>query len=207
MINPGYKISVNDIKEFKTFKKSEAYGSYLKSIAQSPAFIALMDEHINNVDITDDINLLKNSGEIPDSVTAKNISYLFKTSLGRMAICILADSIILKELEDCKVESILSGLKKDSDILYLLGKAEKKYYTQAAKLAEDGKLSDDSLVFRGLMAYIKLNGKDFKEPQDTCSTLVNTKTPIEVQSETASSTTQRKRKIKSINTDSDTIIL
>lgn len=178
MINPGYKLSINEIKTLKEFKNSEAYSTYMKSISQSPAFVALMNEHINNVDISSDVEQLKQEGKLPSTITAKSMSGLFKKSLSRMAINILADSIILKELEDCKVEEVTSELKKDSDIIYLLGHADKKYYIQAARLAENGKLSPDDLAYRGLMAFMKLNENEFTEPQEACNSLIN-KTTVE----------------------------
>ena len=204
MINPGYKLSVSDIKELKDFKKSEAYSTYLKAISQSPAFVAIMDEHINNVDISKDIDDLKQEGKLPSTISTKSIAGLFKTSLGRMAICILADSIILKELEECKVESVIADLKKDSDIIYLLGQADKKYYIQAATLAEAGKLDSTSLAFRGLMAYMKLHQDEFKEPQDACDNLLEEDNSIFDEPPIHQ---PRKRKKKNVDVDSDTIIL
>jgi hypothetical protein len=159
MINNGYSLSVKDFAEFHEFKKSAAYGAYLKSISNSPAFKTIMNEHIDNINITEDIKKLKNEGKLPDSVSAKSLSDLFKQSIARMAICITADSIILKELEENKIEEVIQSLTEESDITYLLGKADPKYYEQAARMLEQGKLDQGSL---GLKDY-----------SHTCAKMVN----------------------------------
>jgi hypothetical protein len=205
MINPGYKISVRDIKELKQFKRSEAYSTYLKAISKSPAFVSIMDEHINNINIEEDVSQLKKEGKLPSSMASKSVASLFKESLSRMAICILADSIILKELEDCKVDTVLNGLKQDSDIMYLLGKADKKYYLQAARLVEEGKLDSNSLAFRGLLAYMKLNNKEFAEPQEACKTLIEETQPTVL--DEAPEVRIGGKVAPSIDLDSDDIIL
>lgn len=205
MINPGYKISVNDVKELKQFKRSEAYSTYLKAISKSPAFVSIMDEHINNINIESDVAQLKKEGKLPSSIASKSVAALFKESLSRMAICILADSIILKELEDCKVDTVLNGLKQDSDIMYLLGRADKKYYLQAARLVEEGKLDSNSLAFRGLMAYMKLNNEEFVEPQEACKTLIEEEQPTVLDS--APEIKVGRKSAPSIDLDSDDIVL
>lgn len=204
MINPGYKISVNEIKALKEFKSSEAYSTYIKAISQSPAFVAIMDEHINNVDITADVNQLKQEGKLPSSMSSKALVGLFKKTLSRMAVNILADSIILKELEDCTIEEVVSELKKDSDIIYLLGQADTKYYRQAARLVEDGKLDSNDLAYRGLMAYMKLNNDEFSEPQEACKTLIQDKQPTILENALE---IKVDRKPSKINLDSDEIRL
>jgi hypothetical protein len=159
MINNGYSLDVKDFAAFHEFKKSSAYGLYLKSISNSPAFKTIMNEHINNVDVTEDVKKLKNDGKLPDSISAKALSDLFKQSLNRMAICITADAVILKELEDNKIEEVLESLTDDSDITYLLGKADPQYYEQASRMVEEGKLDKNSLAFKGLTSYLKQTGK------------------------------------------------
>jgi len=204
MINPGYKISVQDIKELREFKRSEAYSTYLKAISKSPAYISIMDEHINNIDISEDVSKLKKEGQLGPNIRPEALALLFKESLSRMAICILADAIILKELEDCKVDTILNDLKKDSDIMYLLGQADKKYYVQAARLVEEGELNSNTLAFRGLMAYMKIHNKEFKEPHEACKTLIQERQPTVLDSIPE---VKSRKKISSIDLDSDDIRL
>jgi hypothetical protein len=158
MINDGFSITVDEEKEMKNFKKTSAYGSYLKSIASSPTFSVLMNEHINDIDITDDIQKLVINGKNPDTQTAKALNDVFKRSISRMAIGIVADTFILKELEEIKIEEVIGGLKEDSAVTYLLGLADKKYYDQAAKLVKEGKLEENSIAVRGLLAYMKNAG-------------------------------------------------
>jgi hypothetical protein len=158
MINLGYALSISEAEEMKKFKESSAYGTYLKSISTSPAFQLIMKEHITNVDVTEDIKSLKNQGKLPDTINPKVISDLFKQSLSKMAICIVADSVLLKELEDVKMQEASNDLSKESEAIYLLGKADKKFYEQAAKLVEENKLNETSIGYRGLLTYLKQNG-------------------------------------------------
>ncbi len=204
MINPGYKISANDVKELQEFKSSAAYSNYLKAISQSPAFISVMNEHINKVDITKDVEQLKSEGKLPQELVPKFLVGLFKLTLNRMAIGILADSIILKELEDCNVDVILNTLRKDSDIIYLLGQADKKYYVQAEHLLNEGKIDSSSLVFRGLMAYIKLNNKEFNKPQETSNNLIQEKKPTVLDNATSNN---KSKQTSTVDLSSDNIVL
>jgi len=160
MINPGYKISVKETEDMKAFKTSAAYGTYLKAISASPAFAAVMREHIQNINISDDVKHLKTEGKLPDSISETALNDLFRQSLSKMAIGLVADTVILKELEDTRVEEIVNGLKTDSDVIYLLGEAEEKYYEQAATLLEKGKIDQNSIAFRGLMTFIKNHEQD-----------------------------------------------
>ena len=155
MINPGYNITVLDDEKMKKFKNTSAYGTYLKAISGSPAYAAIMNEHINNVDIVEDVKRLKEEGKLPDKLQSSALNDLFKQALSRMAICLVADTVILKELENIKIDSVLAGVTKDRNVMYLLGKAEDKHYQRAAELLKQGKLEEDSLAFRGLMAYVK----------------------------------------------------
>jgi hypothetical protein len=159
MINLGYTLSVKDADELKKFKESAAYGTYLKAIGASPAFRVIMKEHLDGVDVSEDIKTLKNQGKLPDAVNPKALSDLFKQSLSKLAMCLVADSIILKELETVKIEEVLGELSGESEVNYLLGKADKKYYEQASKLVEQNKLDENSVGYRGLTAYLKHNGK------------------------------------------------
>lgn len=181
MINPGYKISSKEEDEMREFRTSAAYGTYLKAISGSPAFAAVMREHIQNVNIADDVKLLKNEGKLPDGVSAKALNELFKQSLSKMAIGLVADAVILKELEDAKVAEIVQDLKQDSDVVYLLGEADKKYYSQAATLLEQGKIDKESVAFRGLVAFMKKHAAELGtlEMEEPKATLLSTNTKTE----------------------------
>lgn len=157
MIQLGYSLSVQDYNEFKEFKESSAYGSYLTTIANSPIFKTILNEHINNIDITPDIKYLKDKNLIPDSINTKLLNDIFKQTIKKTAVCISADSVILKELEDVKISDLISDLSAESEMNYLLGKADKKYYEQADKLLKQNKIDENSVVYKGLINYMKLN--------------------------------------------------
>jgi hypothetical protein len=196
MIHNGYALSVQDISKLQEFKKSAAYGMYLKSISNSPAFKIIMNEHVNNIDISEDVKKLKTEGKLPDSVSAKALSDLFKQSVARTAICITADSVILKELENIKIDEVLSGLQEEGNITYLLGKADKKYYEQASRMLEQGKLDQGSLAYKGLLVYLKQGG-------ETKMDLSDVDTMIEHKVEKV----KKKAESKEINFDSSSIDL
>lgn len=177
MINKGYSLSVKDFTEFHNFKKTAAYSSYLRAISGSPVFKSIMNEHIENIDISEDVKKLKNDGRLPDTVSDKALAELFKQSVSRMAICILADGIILKELEDNNIEETLQKLTTESDITYLLGKSDMKYYEQAARMVEEGKIDKTSLAFQGLVSYLKQN-KKFKNGFENDLEKIEPSTPI-----------------------------
>lgn len=183
MISQGYKISIEEEDEMREFRNSAAYGTYLKAISGSPAFAAIMREHIQNVNIADDVRLLKTEGKLPDGVSTKALNELFKQSLSKMAIGLVADTVILKELEDAKMAEVIHDLKKDSDVVYLLGEADQKYYTQAAKMLEQGKIDQESAAFRGLVAFMK---KYNKEVENLATEALGTQTiqPLKKEKET-----------------------
>lgn len=155
MINSGFKLTAKDTQKLDEFKESAAYSTYLKSIKNSPAFVRVMREHINGVDITQDVERLQRDGKLPDSVSPDALNTLFKQSLSRMAMNIVADSVLLKELEDKNVDEVMRELKGDTDIIYLMGMADDKYYKEAEKLHEEGKLNKHDIAFRGLIAWLK----------------------------------------------------
>ena len=160
MINPGYKISAGDILKVDKFKLSAAYGTYLNAISKSPVFKQIMERHIDKVDITPDLELLKHKGKLPAGIDSKALNVLFKQSVSRMAINMVADTIIMKELEDNAAEEIIKDLKKDADMSYLLGLAETKYYAEARKQIEEGKIKDDSLIYRGYITWLKNHSEE-----------------------------------------------
>ena len=160
MINPGFKISSGDVIKFNKFKQSAAYGTYLNAISKSPAFTQIMSKSISNIDISPDIEFLKSKGKMPTEIQADTLNSLFKQSISRMAICLVADAIIIREIEDNSIDEVINGIKKDSDILYLLGLAETKYYVEAKKQIEEGKIKDSDLIYRGYAAWLKNHSEE-----------------------------------------------
>jgi hypothetical protein len=155
MINPGFKISANDVVKLDRFKLSAAYGTYLNAISKSPVYKKIMEKHLDDVDISSDLEVLKHKGKLPSGIDSKALNTLFKQSISRMAINMVADTIIMKEIEDNAAEDVIKSLKQDADLLYLLGLANIKYYVEAKKQIEDGKVKDDSLIYRGYIAWLK----------------------------------------------------
>lgn len=169
MINPGYKISTADISKIKDFRKSAAYSTYLRSLAVSPAYNFMMRECLGEINIGADLEKLKEQKKLPDNVSIDALNEVFKQSINRLAVGLMADTVIIREIEEIKTDEVIQSLKEDASVTYLLGMADEKYYKQASKLLEDGKLDYGSIEYRGLMAYIKRNGKvdTLTEPENS----------------------------------------
>lgn len=157
MINAGYGISLKDAKKFHELRRSNMYAMYLKSVANSPAFKAIIKEHVSNIDISSDVQRMRNEGTIPSNIPTKAMNELFINSISKMAVNIVADSLILKELEEINIDKVSSDMEKESTIVYLLGMADKKYYEQAERLREEGEISMNDIAFRGLLEYTKIH--------------------------------------------------
>jgi len=155
MLSTGFKLSAKDTQKLKEFKRSSAYGTYLKAIKSSPIFVTIVNEHIKNVDISEDVERLQTEGAISSEISSDALAQLFKASIRRMAINIAADTIILKEIEEKVVDDVLNDIRTDCDIIYLLGMADDKYYKEAERLLEQGKLEEDDITFLGLMNWMK----------------------------------------------------
>ena len=159
MIDAGFKLTATETRKLDEFKNSAAYGTYLKSIKTSPVYSCIVREYVKNIDIKDDVVRLQSDGHLPEGIAPDTLNSLFKQSISRMAINMVADTIILMELENNRLDDVLHNIKSDSDIIYLLGTAEEKYYIEAEKMLEDGKLEKDSVAYRGLINWHKLKEK------------------------------------------------
>lgn len=203
MINSGFKIKAEDIKKLNELKKSQAYSSYIKGIANSPLYLGIVKEHIENIDIKSDVKRLKSEGLIPDSITESNLNDLFKTTLIRLAINIISDTIILKELEDINIDNVISEIQMEADIVYLMGLADDKYYTEAKQMVENGIVNKNDLIFRGLMAHMAIREKipQTANKQKPKEDITVSTTGIEIEKP------EKKRKISSLNLDSKDIDL
>lgn len=194
MLSTGFKLSVKDTQKLREFKRSSAYGTYLKAIKSSPIFVTIINEHIKNVDITNDIKKLQHEGSISEDISADAIAQLFKASIRRMAINIAADTIILKELEDKIVDDVINEIRQDSDLVYLLGMADDKFYREAERLITDGKIAEDDIAFLGLINWMKrqdnLPKKSNNIPHDDI-------TPKSSRSYSEATSTTPKAKVKS----------
>ena len=197
MINKGFKLKVGDIKKLTELKNSQAYRSYINGIAHSPLYTGIIKEHLENVDVSPDIRRLKREGKISGSVSESELNEIFRDTLRKMAVNIVSDTIILKELEDINIDEVTHDIQTESDIVYLMGLAEEQYYEEAKTLVENGKISKNDLAFKGLMAYLAINGKI---PQTRVSQKEETAPVIE-------SIPTKTRKMSVLNLDSKNIDL
>ena len=203
MINRGFKIKAEDIKKLNELKKSQAYSSYIKGIANSPLYVGMVKEHIENIDIKSDVKRLKSEGLLPDNITESNLNDLFKTTLIRLALNIVSDAIILKELEDINIDNVISEIQMEADIVYLMGLADDKYYTEAKQMVENGIVNKNDLIFKGLMAHMAIREKipQTANKQKPKEDITVSTTGIEMEKP------EKKRKISSLNLDSKDIDL
>lgn len=159
MIDPGFKLTAAEMRKLDEFRGTAAYGTYLTSIKTSPIYSAIVREYVKNVDVKSDVVRLQNDGHLPDGVSSDVLTNLFKQSVARMAINMVADTIIMLELEAKRVDEVLNDIRSDSDIVYLLGMADEKYYKEAESLLENGKLDKGTVAYRGLVNWTKLREK------------------------------------------------
>jgi hypothetical protein len=159
MILSGFTISGEEMVKFKNFRRSPLYAIYLKTIAGSPTFRAIMKEHIDQIDVRPDIKKMKDEGRIPEGVSEDLLNKMIILSFARMTVPLIADALILKELEQLKIDEVIQDLKSDTDIAYLLGMADESLYTAAEKLIEEGKLKEDDLAYKGIVQFYKRTGK------------------------------------------------
>lgn len=156
MIDAGFKLTATETRKLDEFKNTAAYGTYLKSIKSSPIYSAIVREYVKNIDIKEDVVRLQSDGYLPDSISPDTLNTLFKQSISRMAINIVADTAILLELENKRVDDVIHEITSDADVIYLLGTADEKYYKEAEKLLEAGKLEKDTVAYRGLVNWYKI---------------------------------------------------
>jgi len=199
MINSGYSINIEDHSKFNNLRQSEAYALYLKSVASSPIFKLIIKEHAKNIDVSLDVKRMVEEGVLPENISVSLINEIFKKSINRMAVNLIADSLILKEMEELKIDKIKQDLENDAEVTYLLGMADESYYKEAEKLREKGEIGRDDLAFRGLLAFNKR--KDILEKKGKyIEDKEITRTPTKILKKSKSETLN-------INLDSSSIII
>lgn len=159
MINGQFTLTIDDMTKFKQLKDSVTYRNYIQDIVKSPVYKQVAQEHIDNIDISNDITALKSQMELSSSVLSK----LYKNAISKMAISIIADTIILKELSELRIENAkatMKSVKNDMDEgfleVFLMGYAPPEYYKKAEhklKLHPD----TNSVLYKGLIEYKKKN--------------------------------------------------
>lgn len=150
MISKQYFMSAEDIAKFKEIKVSSLYKDYINTIVKSPILINIANEHIKNIDITDDVDeLLSAKGN-----SAKKLNELFKDTLRNLAINIVADSIIIKDIVDVSFEDAKEDMENNFKLTYLMGLADVEHYERAEKIIEENP-DTSSLIYVGYMEYKK----------------------------------------------------
>jgi len=149
-MNKQYIISASDIAKFKEIKESSLYKDYINTIVGSPILINIANEHIKNVDITDEIDAI--FGKNP--AHSKKLNTLFKDTLKNMAINIVADSLIIKDIVDVGFENSVDEIETNFKIKYLMGLADEHFYIDAKKIIDETSDTSSS-AYIGYLEYQK----------------------------------------------------
>ena len=155
MSNKQYNMSASDITKFKELKESSIYKDYINTIVNSPILINIANEHIRNIDITEDVDSIMSKS----TTTAKKLNTLFKDTLRSMAINMIADSLIIKDIIDVGFIDSVEDLENNFKVKYLLGLADAEYYVKAEKIIEE-KPDTSSLIYIGYVEYKKRQDKN-----------------------------------------------
>jgi hypothetical protein len=157
-MNKQYIISGTDISRFKAIKESSLYKDYINTIIGSPILINIANEHIKNIDITDEIDTI--FGKNPTQ--AKKLNTLFKDTLKNMAINIVADTLIIKDIADVGFENSIDEIETNFKIKYLMGLADEHFYIDAKKLIDETSDTSSS-AYIGYVEYQKrVNANELK---------------------------------------------
>ena len=149
MINGQFGLSIKDVEKFHELKRSTVYSEYMQSVANSPIMAEIINEHIEELDVKEDIDKLKGM-----NASSSDFSTVFIDTLKKMANRIVADTVILKELSDISIQDVKDDLTQSFKIKYLLGLADSKYYDKAEKVLTD-KPDNNSVLYHGLIEYHK----------------------------------------------------
>lgn len=162
MLNKGFVLNAIDAQKVDELKQSEVFGKYIKIIATSPIYRKIITTYIEQINISPDINRLKGSKMIPDNVSneaIKSLNEIFKNSIIRILPIIIAEVILMKEIEDLNIDEVINNIKTEEDVLYILGLASSEYYIEAEKLLSTGQLNEMDPLIQGLIEYRKRNNK------------------------------------------------
>ncbi len=181
MINSQYNLTLQDIGTFKKLKDSSTYRTYIQGIIKSPVYKQIAQEHINNIDVSADITKLKEKMELSPQALSK----IYKSAISKMAVSIIADTVILKELSELRMENAKASMKDiktdmDEGFLesFLIGMAPSEFYVKAEQKLKK-KPDANSVLYKGLIEFKKLHsteGSNLSEIEGT-PTKVSTKEP------------------------------
>jgi len=161
MINKQYVMSVADADKFKELKVSSLYKSYINNVVTSPILLNIANEHVKNIDITDDIEHILSK----KNMTPKQLNKLFKETVKITAVNMVADTLIVKDIIDVSYADSVEDLTSNFKVQYLLGKADEAYYLKAEKIIETN-TDVNGLIYRGYMAYVALKEKNLIRNSD-----------------------------------------
>ncbi|GAG37222.1 unnamed protein product, partial [marine sediment metagenome] len=150
MVNSHCSLSIKDMEAYQKMKDSTMYRDYIQDIVHSPLFRVITKEHIKYIDIKEDVAKLKE--EV--SLTPENLNTVFKNALTKMAIGLVADTIVMKEIIDVGIQDTKDDLDDNFKIKYLMGLADKKYYVRADKILKKNP-DTDGILYKGLVEYTK----------------------------------------------------
>lgn len=160
MINSHYSLKISDIAKYKAMKDSAMYRSYVQDIVHSPLFSAITKEHVNDIDVTPEITKLQNDVKL----TPTELNKIFKSAIAKMAVTMVADALIMKEIVDVGLDDAKEDLDANFMHTYLLGLAEDKYYKRAEKLLQENP-DTNSVLYRGYLEWMKRNTNNVESVQ------------------------------------------
>jgi len=195
MNNKQYSISVNDVKKFKELKNTSLYKVYINNIINSPIFINIANEHIKNIDITEDIEQIMED----DNLTSTKLNKLFKDTIKLSAVNMIADTLIVNDIIDVSFEDAKEELEENFKIKYLLGLADEEYYDRAKTYLESNP-DTSSLIYQGYQEYLKYKKKDLIKKSD-----LSVITPTAIEPIKKSKELLKKSKKKTVDIDSNDI--
>jgi hypothetical protein len=172
MINSEYSMTIKDMETYKEMKDSPMYRDYIQEMINSPIFRMITKEHISDIDISNDIENLKNSMKM----TPAELNKVFKQSLTKMALGIAADTVIMKEIAELNVADVSAVVNDNFNIKYLCGMAEHKYYAKAKELLKETP-DTNSVMYKGYVEYLKIKDKLPKDKTLSSITAKSKKTP------------------------------
>jgi hypothetical protein len=192
MSKKQYILTSDDISEYKKIKKTPIYKEYISSIINSPILLSVVNEHIKDLDIVDDIEDLIESG-----INSKQLSDMFKNVFKSVAVNIVADTLILNDIVDISFNDAILNIESDFKVKYILGLAEKETYDQAEKIITENN-DKSSPMFIGYSEYMKKQ----KLVKNFDSNQINS---INITKKTAKPTQQKQIKKNHINIDMNDI--
>jgi len=194
MLNKQYTMSISDVAKFKKLKVSSLYKSYIQNIVNSPILINVANEHVKNIDITDDIEHILSK----DSYTPKQLNKLFKETIKTTAINMVADTLIVKDIIDVSFADAAEDLEDNFKVQYLLGRADESYYLKAAELLKTDP-DTNSLIYRGYQEYIKYKEKDLIFHSDISVLTAGIATTVEEKKTDTSKKSNKKKSVVDID--------